>query len=337
MRVHRSGVALRQSAMRRRKAIRLPFGNQKRGVRKSTCPGPADLTGILDRADCDAVPLDARGRPVRQSSQRRSREAWVWETFNMLGLMPRWGMTSRPPALRPTIWVLLLSTFAIAGGCSTTRYYDVGSRDGPELERMNRAAFSFNEDFDRQVVEPIAQQYVSHVPNDLRKSISSFVYNLNEPIYSVNFLLQGNVDQSAAAAGRFVLNTSLGLFGFVDYAGMIGLAQKRTSFDLTLAYWGIPSGEYIVLPILGPSSPRKILADVGEGILDPLNAIPALNGGATVAARAIATGGLRRVEVSSDLRTLREDSLDIYARVKSLYLQQYSKPVPVERDLGNAR
>ncbi|MBX9930652.1 MAG: VacJ family lipoprotein [Methylobacterium sp.] len=252
-------------------------------------------------------------------------------------LLTRWGKTSRPAALRSATWVLLLFTFAMAGGCSTTRYYDAGSSDGPELERMNRATFAFNEDFDRQVVEPVAQQYVSHVPNDLRRGIDNFVYNLNEPTYLVNFLLQGHADRSAAAAGRFVLNTSLGLFGFVDYAGMIGLTQKRTSFDLTLAYWGIPSGDYIVLPILGPSSPRKIFADIGEGILDPLNAIPALNGGATVAARTIATGGLRRVEVASDLRTLREDSLDIYARVKSLYLQQYSEPVPIEQDLGDAR
>ncbi|MBU69632.1 MAG: hypothetical protein CL858_30105 [Cupriavidus sp.] len=255
----------------------------------------------------------------------------------MLELMARWGTTPRPPALRPTTWALLLVTLAMAGGCSTTRYYDAGSSDGSELERMNRATFAFNEDFDRQVVEPVAQQYISHVPNDLRKGISSFVYNLNEPIYSVNFLLQGNVSQSSAAAGRFVLNTTLGLFGFVDYAELIGLTQKRTSFDLTLSDWGIPSGEYIILPILGPSTPRKVFADIGEGILDPLNAIPALNGGTTVAARAIATGGLRRVEVASDLRTLREDSLDLYARVKSLYLQQYSKSAPIEQDLGDAR
>lgn len=251
--------------------------------------------------------------------------------------MARWGTRSRHPALRPTVFALLLSTFATMGGCSTTRYYDGASRDSSELERVNRAVFAFNEDFDRQVIEPVAQQYVSRVPNDLRKGIGGFVYNLNEPIYAVNFLLQGQVDQSAAATGRFVLNTSLGLFGFIDYAGMIGLAPRRTSFDLTLASWGIPSGEYIVLPILGPSSPRKVLADIGEGVLDPLNAIPALNGVATVAARAVATGGLRRVEVANDLRDLREDSLDLYARMKSLYLQQYSKSAPVGQDLGDAQ
>lgn len=255
----------------------------------------------------------------------------------MLELMARWGTRARHPASRLTVCALLLSTFATMGGCSTTRHYDGASRDSTELERVNRAVFSFNEDFDRQVIEPVAQQYVSRVPHDLRRGIGGFVYNLNEPIYAVNFLLQGQVDQSAAATGRFVLNTSLGLFGFVDYAGMIGLAPRRTSFDLTLASWGIPSGEYIVLPILGPSSPRKVLADIGEGVLDPLNAIPALNGGATVAARAIATGGLRRVEVANDLRALREDSLDLYARMKSLYLQQYSKPAPVGQDLGDAQ
>lgn len=252
-------------------------------------------------------------------------------------LTARWGTRSQHPALLPTVWALLLSTFTMVGGCSTTRYYDVASSDSSELERVNRAVFAFNEDFDRQVVEPVAQQYISHVPNDLRKSIGGFIYNLNEPIYAVNFLLQGQVDQSAAATGRFVLNISLGLFGFIDYAGMIGLAPRRTSFDLTLASWGIPPGEYIVLPILGPSSPRKVLADIGEGVLDPLNAIPALNGGATVAARAIAIGGLRRVEVANDLRALREDSLDLYARMKSLYLQQYSKPAPVGQDLGDAQ
>lgn len=252
-------------------------------------------------------------------------------------LTARWGTRARHPAWRPSVWALLLSTFAMVGGCSTTRYYDVASRDSSELERVNRAVFAFNEDFDRQVVEPAAQQYISHVPGDLRKGISGFVYNLNEPIYAVNFLLQGHVDQSAAATERFVLNTSLGLLGFIDYAAMIGLAPRRTSFDLTLADWGIPSGEYIVLPVLGPSSPRKVFADIGEGVLDPLNAVPALNGGATVAARAVATGGLRRVEVAGDLRALREDSLDLYARMKSLYLQQYSKSAPIGQDLGDAQ
>jgi len=255
----------------------------------------------------------------------------------MLELMARWGMRARHPAWRPSVWALLLSTFATVGGCSTTRFYDVGTSETSELERVNRAVFAFNEDFDRQVVEPVAQQYVSHVPNDLRKGISGFVYNLNEPIYAVNFLLQGHVDQSVAATGRFVLNTSLGLFGFIDYATTIGLTPRRTSFDLTLADWGIPSGEYIVLPVLGPSSPRKVFADIGEGVLDPLNAIPALNGSATVAARAVATGGLRRVEVANDLRGLREDSLDLYARVKSLYLQQYSKPAPIGQHPGDAQ
>ena len=257
--------------------------------------------------------------------------------FYVVEFMARWGTRARHPSLRPTAFALLLTTSATLGGCSTTRYYDVGTSETSELERVNRAVFAFNEDFDRQVVEPVAQQYVTHVPNDLRKGISGFVYNLNEPIYAVNFLLQGRVDQSVAASGRFVLNTSLGLFGFVDYAAMIGLAPRRTSFDLTLANWGIPSGEYIILPILGPSSPRKVFADIGEGVLDPLNAIPALNGGATVAARAVATGGLRRVEVANDLRALREDSLDLYARMKSLYLQQYSKPAPVGQDLGDAQ
>lgn len=238
-------------------------------------------------------------------------------------------------AFRAPTWVLLAAIPALMGGCSTTRYYDAGSRDASELERVNRATFSFNEDFDQQVIEPIARQYVSQVPNELRKGISGVVYNLNEPIYAVNFLLQGRIDQSATAAGRFVLNTSLGLFGLIDYAALIGLAPKRTSLDMTLAGWDIPAGEYIVLPILGPSSPRKVLADIGEGVIDPLNAIPALNGGATVAARAIATGGLRRVEVANDLRALREDSIDLYARVKSLYLQQYSEPAPIARDDGD--
>lgn len=255
----------------------------------------------------------------------------------MLELMVRWSTRVQHPARRPRMWALLLCTCSMMGGCSTTRYYDVGSHESSELERMNRAVFAFNQDFDRQVVEPVAQQYVSHVPNGLRKGIGGFVYNLNEPIYAVNFLLQGQVDRSIATTGRFVLNSSLGLFGFVDYAAMIGIAARRTSFDLTLADWGIPAGEYIVLPILGPSSPRKVFADIGEGVLDPLNVIPALNSGVTVAARAIATGGLRRVEVANDLQALREDSLDLYARMKSLYLQQYSKPAPVGQDLGDAQ
>ena len=192
----------------------------------------------------------------------------------------------------------------------------------PSLERTNRAVFEFNEDFDRTVVQPVAHAYSAHVPEPVRNGVKNLVANVNEPMNAANLLLQGEVEGSAQSVMRFTINTTLGLGGIFDHAATAGLTPKPTSFDATLGIWGIPTGEYLVLPVLGPSTPRKILSDVAEGFVDPLNHLPIPYAGSVVAGRSIASGALKRIEVDADLQTLREDSLDLYERMKSLYMQK---------------
>lgn len=124
------------------------------------------------------------------------------------------------------------------------------------LERFNRAMFTFNEHFDRYLMKPVAKGYRAVVPSVVRRGVANFFGNLGEPITAVNNLLQGKPQQAGADTARFLINSTLGVFGFVDVATHLGLQKNDEDFGQTLAVWGVSDGPYLVLPILGPSSFR---------------------------------------------------------------------------------
>lgn len=223
-----------------------------------------------------------------------------------------------------TLFAFISIALSSAGCGSSGTFTDAGRLQGAgqPLERANRAVFEFNEGFDQTVVQPVVSAYSAHVPKPVRNGVRNLVANVNEPMNAANLLLQGEVERSAQSVMRFTINTTIGLGGFFDHAATAGLAPNLTSFDETLGTWGIPTGEYLVLPVLGPSTPRKILSDVTEGFVDPLNRLPIPYAGSVAAGRSMASGALKRIEVDADLQTLREDSLDLYERMKSLYMQK---------------
>ena len=127
------------------------------------------------------------------------------------------------------------------------------------FEDINRITFKFNESIDNNFLKPAAVTY-SKAPKPIKKGISNFFDNLEEIETSVNQILQGKPKLAINDFSRFIINSTIGLGGFLDVATKIGLTRHEEEFDQTLALWGVPSGPYIMLPGLGPSTLRDTLA-----------------------------------------------------------------------------
>lgn len=123
------------------------------------------------------------------------------------------------------------------------------------LQPLNRQIFAFNDMLDRNIARPLAIQYVAKVPADVRGSYRHLRKNLGEPWNAVNQLAQGRPLRAAKSLGRFTLNTITTL-GFADPARRLGLETEEEDLGTTLGYYGIPSGAYVMLPIMGPSTLR---------------------------------------------------------------------------------
>ena len=127
------------------------------------------------------------------------------------------------------------------------------------FEDINRITFKFNESLDNNFLKSVALTY-SKTPKPIKKGISNFFDNLEEIETSVNQILQGKPKLAINDFSRFIINSTIGLGGFLDVATKIGLTRHEEEFDQTLALWGVPSGPYIMLPGLGPSTLRDTLS-----------------------------------------------------------------------------
>ena len=127
------------------------------------------------------------------------------------------------------------------------------------FEDINRVTFEFNESLDRIFLKPVATKY-SKAPKPIKKGVTNFFNNLEEVETTVNQVLQGKPMLALNDLTRFVINSTIGLGGFIDVSTKMGLTRHEEDFDQTLALWGVPSGPYIMLPALGPSSLRDTLS-----------------------------------------------------------------------------
>lgn len=138
------------------------------------------------------------------------------------------------------------------------------------LETYNRAMFDFNQKADDYVFKPVAKGYRAVTTQFLRERVSNFFNNLKEPVSTVNHTLQGNFADSGKSLGRFIINSTLGLLGTFDVASGWDIPANKTGFDRTLAAWCVPDGPFIVLPLLGPSTPRATVGLTADTVADPI-------------------------------------------------------------------
>jgi len=136
----------------------------------------------------------------------------------------------------------------LVSGCATT------NKD--PLEGINRGIYKFNDVADRAVIKPVATAYKTITPSPIRKGFNNFFNNLGSITTVLNDLLQFKFANAFTDAGRFVINTTFGLAGFIDVASMDNIPNHKEDFGQTLGYWGVGNGAYLVLPILGPSTLR---------------------------------------------------------------------------------
>lgn len=190
--------------------------------------------------------------------------------------------------------------------------------DNDPLEVPNRMFFAFNEAVDFMVIRPIAVTYRYIVPTGVRNSVRNFLRNLRTPVTLANDLLQGDLERAEATFARFLINSTVGLLGLFDIAAESGIPYHDEDFGQTLGSYGTGEGFYLVLPILGPSNLRDAGGRIVDLLLDPLTYLAPTEVGL---GRAVLTGVDFRSRSIEELDGLKADSLDFYARIRSLYRQ----------------
>lgn len=166
---------------------------------------------------------------------------------------------------RSLLFILLL----LLQACATLPEGTERSDDDP-WERYNRSVYQFNDALDSAILRPVAKGYRAITPDPLERGFSNFFSNLGMPLVALNQFLQGDIIEGTSDIGRFLVNTIFGLGGFFDPATEIGLVDHNEDFGQTLAVWGLPSGPYLQLPFLGPSTVRDAFGTGVDSRLEPL-------------------------------------------------------------------
>jgi len=201
------------------------------------------------------------------------------------------------------------------------------------FEGINRGIFSFNQVLDNIIVEPLAKGY-RYLPSPIRTGTSNAISNLSLVVTIPNNILQGNFSLAGKNTGRFVVNSTIGILGLFDPATKIGLNNyEKEDWGQTLAKWGAGEGCYLVLPILGPSTVRDTVGSLTSYMGgDAWYNITVRNDTRYVSDfdyyASVATNGVDfRAKNLESFQNLEKNSLDFYASVKSLYIQDRRKKI----------
>jgi phospholipid-binding lipoprotein MlaA len=212
--------------------------------------------------------------------------------------------------------VLLIAGLWLAGCASLPNNSKPDQRD--PWERFNRATFKFNDALDRAVLRPTARAYVKVTPRVVRTGVSNFFSNLETTTTLVNDVLQGKMRAAGHDTARFLMNTTLGLGGLFDPATASGIDKNDEDFGQTLGKWGMSSGPYLMLPLLGPTTVRD---GAGEAVDTFTEAPHYLEDDST---RYLITA-VEVVDIRAGLLDLDEQlkqSFDRYAFVRNAWLQR---------------
>ena len=196
------------------------------------------------------------------------------------------------------------------------------------FEGTSRAIFKFNMALDDIVLEPLAKGY-NKLPNPIRTGTSNFTSNIGTLLSIPNNLLQGNFEQLAHSTGSFLINTSVGILGFLNPAEKMGLKPNKEDVGQTLGSYGIGPGCYFVLPIFGPTTARDSIGMFADTFVDPFAHVTLreneLFGASGNLLDYYAVRGTTAVDFRADndrnFESLEKNSIDLYSSFKSIYLQ----------------
>ena len=236
--------------------------------------------------------------------------------------------------LLTSIIILLLTLNASAGTDGKINL----SKNNPEkvkdcFEGLNRATFALNQGLDKAIFKPVAKAYRT-LPSPVRTGTSNALINLSSLVTIPNNVLQGDLKTAGINTGRFIINTTVGIFGIFDVATKMGFSEyEKEDYGQTLAVWGVGPGCYVVLPVLGPSTIR----DTAGSFINVMGGDPYYNVSAHGNNEYLDKSDymLTKTLTAVDFRSknleafdnLEKNSLDFYASVKSLYLQDRERKI----------
>ncbi|MCW8884909.1 MAG: VacJ family lipoprotein [Motiliproteus sp.] len=212
--------------------------------------------------------------------------------------------------VKPLVLVFLILSF------SSVSLANSGEEVGDPWEGFNRAMFSFNDGLDRYVLLPVTKGYRFVMPDMVEKGVNNFFENLGDVSTFINNSLQGKIGYAAQDLARVAFNSTFGLLGFIDVASGMGIEKHDEDFGQTLGYWGVESGPYLVLPLLGPSNVRDGISLIPDYYMDPITYLDEDNAAWWLL-------GIRAVDTRSQL--LKQEKLisgDRYSFIRDAYLQR---------------
>ena len=230
------------------------------------------------------------------------------------------------------ISLILITTFLLAFNANAGSDGELNLRKQPKkvkdcFEGINRATFAFNQSLDKAIIKPLAEGY-RNLPDPIQKGTHNFVTNLSSLVTIPNNVLQGDIKLAVINTARLVVNSTVGILGTIDVANGMGFPKyEKEDYGQTLATWGFGPGCYVVLPVLGPST----LRDTTGSFMNILGGDPYynasmhgnnefLNENVYMATKAVEGIDFRSNNIES-FDNLEVNSIDFYASVKSLYLQ----------------
>jgi phospholipid-binding lipoprotein MlaA len=213
----------------------------------------------------------------------------------------------------------LLPALALLTGCATT-----GPRTpGDPYENINRKMWKLDEGLDKAVMRPVAKGYIAVMPHPVRHGLSNMLDNVTEPFSFINGMLQGKPKRALNSLGRFVINSTVGIAGFMDVAGRNGYKKTPEDLGQTFAVWGAKKSTYLVLPLYGPTTIRDGIGTVASQWVDPYRIVirKELSFWPAAGLTAFEFVDARANLIDSGADALLDSSADSYAVARSAYLQ----------------
>jgi len=196
------------------------------------------------------------------------------------------------------------------------------------FEKASRNIFKFNMVLDDAIIEPLAKGY-NKLPSPIKTGTSNFTSNIGTLLSIPNNILQGNFDQLGHSIGSFAINTTVGIFGFLNPAEKIGLNPYKEDVGQTLGSYGVGPGCYFVLPVFGPSTLRDTVGLIADSFVDPFAHITIREkellktSGNSLDYYSVKSLSAVNFRASNDtnFKSLEKNSIDLYSSMKSIYLQ----------------
>jgi phospholipid-binding lipoprotein MlaA len=202
------------------------------------------------------------------------------------------------------------------------------------FEKISRGIFSFNKGFDKSILRPIAAGF-NKLPEPIKKGTGNFTSNIGTLLTVPNHILQGNWKLAGESSASFLINSTIGILGFSNPAAKMGFENQQEDVGQTLGAYGIGAGCYFVLPILGPTTVRDSIGMVADTFVDPFAHVTLREkellsiSGSDIDYYSVkgASAVDFRADNMTNLDSLEKNSIDMYAALKSLYLQNRAKKI----------